>query len=125
MITDINPLSDTPVVVTVANDKFTVPLCVMLKSLEMNLGNEAQVAIYILNRALSRKNKDIIENSLFTNKLTITWVAINHKRLKGLRVDGHLTIDTYYRLLIEELFPQLDKVIYLDADLVINTSICD
>ena len=35
-----------------------------------------------------------------------------------LRTNGHITLATYYRLLIPVLFPQFDKVIYADIDMI-------
>ena len=40
-------------------------------------------------------------------------------------VDGHVTKETYYRILIPEILPQWDKVIYLDVDLICNRDIAD
>lgn len=38
-----------------------------------------------------------------------------------LYLSGHVTEETYYRLLIPRLLPQYDKVLYLDCDLVVRS----
>lgn len=37
----------------------------------------------------------------------------------------HVSRHTYYRYAIAELFPQLDKALYLDADLVVRGSLAE
>lgn len=36
---------------------------------------------------------------------------------------GHYTLPVYYRLLIPEIFPDIDKILYLDCDLVVVSDI--
>ena len=45
--------------------------------------------------------------------------------------NAHISVETYYRFLIQKLLPFYDKVLYLDSDIIINvisqsstTSIC-
>lgn len=42
-----------------------------------------------------------------------------------LKTNGHITLATYYRLLIPELFPQFDKVIYADIDMIFQRDLSD
>jgi lipopolysaccharide biosynthesis glycosyltransferase len=125
MINNISTLNSFPVVVTIANDEYSLTLAVMLKSIETNLKSGTKAKIYILNKNLNQKSKDQISNSLKSEILELNWVDINEEKIQGLKVDGHISIETYYRLLIEECFPQYSKVIYLDADIVVTTSICE
>lgn len=39
--------------------------------------------------------------------------------------NAHISIETYYRFLIQELLPFYDKVLYLDSDIVINGDIAE
>src|SRR5688572_22314400 len=112
-----------PVIVTAANEDYSYPLAIMLKSLEINLENENTTDVYVLYSTFSPEGRKEISNSLNSEKININWVKINHTRLYDLKIDGHVSIETYYRLLIEDIFIEFDKVIYLDADLVVNQCI--
>jgi lipopolysaccharide biosynthesis glycosyltransferase len=125
MINSINNIKSYPIVVTIANDEYSLTLAVMLKSIETNLKYGTKPKIYILNKNLNQKAKEQISNSLTSEILELHWIDINEEKIHGLKVDGHISIDTYYRLLIEEYFPQYPKVIYLDADVIVATSICE
>ena len=114
-----------PVVVTIANDKYLLTLAVMLKSIEINLKYDSKAKIYILNNGLNQESKTQISNSLESEILELNWVDVNEEKIQGLKVDGHISIDTYYRLLIEEYFTEYSKIIYLDADVIVKTSICE
>jgi lipopolysaccharide biosynthesis glycosyltransferase len=113
-----------PIIVTAANEDYSYPLSVMLKSLEMNLDNECKATVFILFSSFSDQSKKESTDSINPNKLIISWVEVNHDKLHELKIDGHISIATYYRLLIEETFPEFDKVIYMDADLIVTRCIC-
>lgn len=115
----------TPCIVTVADSSYLLPLSVMIKSLEVNLRKGVKANVYILTSDLMEKEQAEF-SSLFKGKeLVIKWIRVDDSPLNGLKVDGHISLQTYYRLLIEDLFPTLDKVIYLDADIIINRCISD
>jgi lipopolysaccharide biosynthesis glycosyltransferase len=113
-----------PIIVTAANDDYSCPLSIMLKSLEMNLEIECCVNVYVLFSSFSDNAKSEMIAILNSEKLKLNWIKISPDKLLELKIDGHISIATYYRLLIEETFPKFDKVIYLDADLIINRCIC-
>lgn len=114
-----------PIIVTIADDKYSVALAVMLKSVEANLPLNMNAIIYVLHRDLSDKIKEEIKKTIQPDKLRLYWIKINPDRIQDLKVDGHISIDTYYRLLIEDYFPQYSKIIYLDTDIVVNRSISE
>jgi len=52
--------------------------------------------------------------------LELRWIHPSHRPLRGVPITGHISICTYYRLLIAELLPSdVDTVIYLDVDAVV------
>lgn len=114
-----------PIIVTIANDEYALALAVMLKSVETNLKPNTTVKVYILIKDFSKEAINQINNSIQTEILELNWVVVKDDGIKELKVDGHISIDTYYRLLIEEHFPQYSKVIFLDADVIVKNSITE
>jgi lipopolysaccharide biosynthesis glycosyltransferase len=51
----------------------------------------------------------------------ITVHRIDEKRLRGL--SPAFSITTWYRILLPELLPELDRVLYLDSDLIVTDSL--
>jgi len=99
--------------------------CVMLLSFfENNKGSNHSV--YLLTEGLAEENKKCIQNLVESYNGSFFYYLIDHKALTlfPIRVEDHLTIATYYRLLMADILPvYLDKVIYLDCDIVINDSV--
>jgi lipopolysaccharide biosynthesis glycosyltransferase len=46
-------------------------------------------------------------------------VSRNFAPYKNISVRGEFTVDTWYRLMLPDIFPQYDKVLYLDSDMVV------
>ena len=120
-----NETNSYPIIVTIANDVYALALAVMLKSVEANLKPKATVKVYILIKDFSKETIKQINDSIKTEFLELNWFVIKDDEIKELKVDGHISIDTYYRLLIEEHFPHYSKVIFLDADVIVKTSITE
>lgn len=114
-----------PVIVTIANDVYALALAVMLKSVETNLKPNTTVRVFILSKDFSKEAIIQINNSIQSEILELNWVVVKDDGIKELKVDGHISIDTYYRLLIEEYFLKYSKVIFLDADVIVKTSITE
>jgi lipopolysaccharide biosynthesis glycosyltransferase len=114
-----------PTIVSTANTKYALPVAIMLKSLEQNLLDSERVIVHILYSEFDQLLQKEIELNLHRNKIELHWKYVDSKITDGLKTSYWWTPDVYYRLLIEELFPNNDKVIYLDADTIINRSLYD
>lgn len=102
-------------------------LAVTLKSIFENSSKDYFYRIYVMTSNLhddlrKRISKVMVENS------SIEYVDINSK-LETIKSKLHLrdyySMETYFRFFIADMFPQFDKVIYLDCDIVVVGDIAD
>ena len=103
------------------DDRYTPFLAVTLKSLIENASKEYNYAIKILCTDIDKKNKEKIEK-YETENTKIEFVELNYylEEIKDkLYTRDYFTQATYFRLFIPQLYPQYDKVIYIDCDTVV------
>lgn len=76
---------------------------------------------YVLDGGISEENKEkISELKNQFNNFTLEFVKIDSARsFKDFPDGGHLTLETYNRLLIPQLKPNLGKILYFDIDIVV------
>ena len=56
----------------------------------------------------------------------LKFVCVDDSDISRLKVDGHISPATYYRLYVSELLPHnVKKVLYLDSDIIINGNLSD
>ena len=105
-----------------ANDNYIVPLTVCLTSILEN-HKEESLSIYILQSDFSEKNKKLLLDLSEKYKKNIYLIDVDHKyynQVPTLRWSK----ETYYRLLINETLPRdLDRIIYLDCDIIVNKNL--
>ncbi len=126
-MTNVFKKKEIPLVYAV-DDKYAPFLCVSLKSVTANVSNDYFVKVFILNTGISDKNKkriiEITEKN--SSDIDIEYVDVAD-RIDGLQDKMHLrdyyTNAIYYRIFIPSLFPQYDKIIYLDCDIILNEDI--
>lgn len=84
------------------------------------------IDIYVLTSDVSESSKQRLEAAVkaITN-FTITFVNAKDQNIKRLEAGGHISSATYIRFEIPELLSKIDKVLYLDADLIILDDIVD
>jgi lipopolysaccharide biosynthesis glycosyltransferase len=98
-----------------------MPLAVTIHSALVNLKNKPKIALFIIDGGISQRSKQRIIKSLDSQQVDVSWVQPNPGLIENLKVERHLTIVTYYRLLIPQVIPQhFKKAIYLDSDMVIK-----
>jgi len=106
-------------IVFAVDDSYVTHLCVALTSLMNTSCAYKLYKVYVFYTKLSKKNISHIE-SLNRINIKVKCVDINDwfddVNLKGI---GHLSIETYYRLVIPDVLPQYDKILYLDSDLLV------
>src|SRR3954468_5709111 len=111
--------TDLPVLVCAFDDTYAMSAAAMLKSVESNLATYEQIRVCVLESTLSLTNRARIEASLDLNRVDLAWVTVGVSTLADLKVGLHVSTATYYRLLIADLLPDVDRAIYLDSDVIV------
>lgn len=108
------------------DDNYLPFLAVALHSIIENASKNYNYIIKILHNGVSEENVKKI-SKYNSDNVEIEFVDINSS-LKALKDELHITseqytLTTYYRLFIPNLYPQYDKAIYLDCDVVVRGDI--
>lgn len=106
-----------------ADDNYVPCLAVAIRSLIDNANKEYSYDIIVLNSGLTQINIERIKK-MEEDKFNIQFVDVKPKienitSQLALRLRDYYSISIYYRLFIPSLFPAYNKVIYLDADVVL------
>ena len=110
-----------------ATDDNYVPYCgIMLTSLFEN-NPQYPICVYILiDHYLSERNVAKFKKLAKKYHQQITYVLVDKSYLEKFPIKGqtYWSIATYYRLYAEELLPKsVDKVLYLDCDIIVTGSL--
>ena len=110
-------------IATALNRKYLEYTVVMLCSLCEN--NNEHIDAYLLHSELTPQDINLIKNSLSKYNITIISVKINKSDFDDrLPRNTQWSIETYYRLMLMDILPEsVDRLMYLDVDLIINGSI--
>jgi len=111
-----------------ATDENYAPyLSVTLESMLANASKDCFYKIHVLTSKLSDTTKAKIEKSLTKNS-SIEYVSLTKeldKVSEKLHLRDYYSKETYYRFFIANLFPQYDKVLYLDCDIIVLGDIAE
>lgn len=107
---------------TAVNSKYARYLYVMLFSLFES--NEDEIDVYILQADLAECEKHYLNELAcqYHNKIFFVDIDVN-EFADELPKDEHFSIETYFRLMMPELLNQIDRVLYLDVDIIIQGSL--
>lgn len=103
------------------DDNYVPFLDVAIVSLIENASRAYDYRIIVLNTGLNEDNvRKVKENEQPGFKIDFIDISAEVENIKArLKNVYHFSVVTYYRLFIASLFPQYDKVVYLDCDLVV------
>lgn len=127
---DYAPLSNNnniPIVLA-ANEKFVPYLSVTIQSIISNAIDYNNYDIFILHTDISENSQIILKSmvDIYTN-ISIRIINVDYiikkYSLTGPTAINHITKETYFRFLIQDVLKNYNKVIYLDCDLVVNEDI--
>ena len=132
--TDLEPVFPDKTAIVFAVDRNYLPyLQVALLSLLKNQDkNKRHYDIVIMHDNLSdTEKKGFLSGLSFETNTSVRFfnvapLADSYK--KEFYIEIHVTLSTYYRFFIEDIFKNFEKVIYLDCDIIINDDIaklCD
>lgn len=106
------------------NNKYVEQLLVVLTSLAVN-NKKTALNIYIFSSDIT------IESQIRLNKLSscfknmkLNFIKFDKNPTKHLSSNiDYISNETYYRYLIADLLPDTDKILYMDADIIVNGDI--
>ena len=81
---------------------------------------------YIVSDDISTESKEKIVQLLQIKNFEIEFISPQHDTFQeyvNIRTTDHLTIASFFRLKLPTLIPNEDKIIYLDCDTIVNTSL--
>ena len=114
-------------IVFASNDYFAPILGVCLQSIINNSTVNNNYDIIILHRNIHKQNQQYLK-SLIDGKrnFKIRFYNTSMKVINfNLKVHDHISVETYYRFLIQDILQKYDKAIYIDCDLIINRDIAE
>lgn len=114
-------------IIFAANNEFVPVFATCLQSLIDNLNVEYNYDVILLQSDVNEENKKtLLEMVKEYKNLSLRFYDVekllaNHQ----LKANAHISVETYYRFLIQEVLPDYHKVLYLDCDLVINGDLAE
>ena len=103
------------------DDDYVCHFTIALTSLLENNPNNIQrvfVVHSIKDNKLLQKNLDFFKDKYSQN---VEQIYIDDKQLISLPVKSYISTASYYRLMLSDLLPSnIDKVLYLDCDIIVN-----
>lgn len=128
--------SNSIVVVCAADNRYAMQVAVTIRSILENLNGTRKLTQFIIDGGIKEHNKRKILRGIDPKRCEIKWIPKPDALLGKIEIlrdfgigdniaePKHITIATYYRILIPELLPrEYKKAIYLDSDLILNTDL--
>lgn len=113
-------------IVTAANDLYAEHLAVMLHSLFVNKSSTNPIRIYVIDSNISNMNKVLLSRTVGKFNANIQFLIIDRAIYEDFKTYKYVTQETYYRISIPNLLDQsIQKVIYLDSDIIIKKDITE
>lgn len=109
------------------DDKYYKFTATTLKSIMENANKAYKYKAYILNVDVSEENKKLAYSNVNENfELEFVDVSDYYDSIKDkLPCRDYYTKTTYFRMFIAEMFPELDKAIYIDSDVIVQGDISE
>ncbi len=121
----LNRRNKTVPVFLAADDKYVKYMMVTLRSVIDNASSEYLYKLYVLHTDISLENQRLVKTMEKANvKISFVNVVEELNNIsKKIAIRDYYTATTYYRIFIPEMFPQYDKVLYIDSDTIIREDV--
>jgi lipopolysaccharide biosynthesis glycosyltransferase len=111
-------------IVCVSDNNYIQHLGVMTESLFYN-NQDYSINLYLLNIKISDENLSFYKKIFIKYKQTLHLIERDNNIFNDFIEKNHITKTAYQKILIPEILNFLDKVLFLDCDMVINSSISE
>lgn len=108
------------------DDNYSKYAGVVIASILSNANKTDTLSFYILDGGISDKRKQEILSLKTIKDCEIKFIDIDvslFEDYKQIKTHTYLTLPAYYRLKLASLLPNISKIIYLDCDVIVTTSL--
>ena len=115
---------ETVELVCAIDENYAMPLATMVRSVLENLNPTWQLRVHVITTNLKASTQTRLRSSWPQERLSVHFMNVDPESLDGLKVSRHISVAAYLRLRASTLLPaDLSKVIYLDADLIVESDL--
>ena len=112
-----------PIVFT-CDDKYFKYTDVVITSILSNQNRNVHYEIHILTEFISEENKQKAISQLKPHEnFSITFHELGNIDKSSFYLNSYMSVSTYYRFYLSEIFMNYDRILYLDSDLIVNADI--
>ena len=106
-----------------SNDRYAPYMGTAIASLLSNAEDDENVNIYIISENINNSNKEKILSLKKIRDCNISFVEPKEEIFKYISKYNMKANSTWFRLSIPSLIPNAEKIIYLDGDMIVNSSL--
>lgn len=112
-------------IVLATDNNYALYCAVTITSVLINSTKKEFFHIYILDGGISEENKIKLVNLKKIKQFRLKFFKINNKLFNKFHIppNSHFSLASYYRIIIPSLLPKIDKIIYLDCDLIVKKNL--
>lgn len=114
-------------VVFCCSDFFVPYVAATLQSLVVNSNGEENYDLLLLHTHISEKNQAALKK-IFCGRENFSLRFLNISGFvekSKLIANNHVSVETFYRLLANEIFVHYEKVLYLDSDIIVRRDVAE
>lgn len=108
------------------DDNFAEQLCVTMLSVIKNKNDDDELHFYIIDKNITKTNKEKISSLAGKYSCKAKFLKVNPEKFEHCpHVNEHVSLVSYYRVMLPDLIPDEDKLLYLDCDIIVRTGLSD
>ena len=109
-------------IVFASDDNYAQHIAVVIASIMAK--TKEKVCFYIINDNISKDKIEKLKNTADTFKTKIEFINVPEDKFSDVYLSGHVSKAAYFRLALTDILPNdIEKVIYLDVDLLVYDDI--
>lgn len=110
----------------ICDDNYALCTGVAIASLKRNRNVDRQYGVYIVADRISEQNRHLfqeLEDENFGVEIICAEKIADYSNFKKMKYAGHVSSTALYKFNLPDILPSLDKVLYMDGDIIIRDSL--
>lgn len=106
-------------IIFTTNGAYVNYLMVLLESI-FRTNTDKKLRLFVLYNSLTEDEKQLLSDYVQKNNAHIEFLYIDGEKYKVFQLEERFTVETYFRLEIQDLLPQdVERVLFLDTDMIV------